>query len=258
MAVTVNVVYRRQARWYTPGRIKPVRLIVLHDPEAPQADRFPQSLGDYFATTDRKASAHAGAGPSGVGRYVDDGDTAFGAAKANADGLHLEIAGYAAYTRMQWLSSGTGMPTLHNAADQVAEWCRLHAIPASLLVASQIADGHTRGITTHRTISDVWPSTGHTDPGPEFPLDVLVNLVRGRLLGTPEEDDMTPAQEAKLDELLALAKKHAADETTRHDLLLNRSGHGELPDVLAAVETITSGGADAAAIVDEIGRRLAP
>lgn len=73
-----------------------------------------------------------------------------------------------------------------------------------------------------------------------------------------QEDDMTPAQEAKIDRLLALAEKHAADEATRYDALVHRSGHGELPDVLAAVKAIDGGGADAAAVVDEISRRLAP
>lgn len=214
--MTVNVVYRRQAKYYRPGRIKPIRLLVAHDPEYPVAPGFAKTLGDYFATIDRPASAHAGAGPDGVGRYVADGDTAFGAPNANADGLHQEIAGFSSFTRAQWLEPARGLPTLGNAADQFAEWCALHHIPPVLLTEAQVADGVTKGITDHRTITAAFNTVGgHTDPGPNFPWDVLIDMIQTRLGETDmpldPNDPVVKGLNGKLDRLLADAPTLHAD-----------------------------------------------
>lgn len=256
--MTVNVIYRRQARWFYTGRTRPIRLVVLHDPEYQQVPGFPKALGDLFATSDRKASAHAGAGPTGVGRYVKDADTAFHAAGANADGLGIEIAGFAAFDRAHWLNPDTGIPTLHHAADQVAEWCALHSIPPVRLTVAQVRDGTTRGITDHRTVQEAFPSTGHTDPGANFPFDVFLQMVADRLRPPSDdsEDDMTPAQEAKLDALLAEVKGARADATQRWKVLTS-PGHRTLPDILAAV-TADGATVDANAVVDAIAARLTP
>lgn len=86
-------------------------------------------------------------------------------------------------------------------------------------------------------------------------LDDALAADYGGWTGNPmEDDDMTPAQEAKLDKLLALAEKHAEDDATRYNALVHRTGHGELPDVLDAIKAV--GGADPVAIVDEFLRRF--
>lgn len=163
------------ARWKHSGRLKPVRLLVIHSAEG--ATTAPE-LGHYFEHAVRKGSSHLGVGQDGsIGRYVHDADTAFGAAGANSDGIHIELCGFARWTAEQWRAHDL---MLRTAAKVAAEVCRGYGLPIARLGKVSVADGHTKGITGHDTVSAAFPkqSTGHTDPGPAFPWADFLSMMR--------------------------------------------------------------------------------
>lgn len=170
----------KQAAHYTAGRAKTVRLIVVHDMEAPENATTAESVAGYFARSDsRKASAHLCVDSNSVVRCVHDRDTAWAAASANADGLHVEHAGYARQTQAEWLDN-YGRQMLERSARAVALWCGAYDIPAVKLSGADLKAGK-RGICGHADVSDAYPSTGHTDPGPNFPWDYYLERVRAHL-----------------------------------------------------------------------------
>ncbi|WP_214327833.1 peptidoglycan recognition protein family protein [Nonomuraea sediminis] len=170
-----------QARWYHHGRIAPIRLIVIHDMEMPEKPDTAEACARMFATTGREASAHACVDSNSIVRCVRDQDTAWAAPGGNADGLQLEMAGYARQTREEWLDA-YGKAMLGRAAHQVAAWSRAYKIPVRKLTRAELRAGG-RGITSHADISAVYRRSDHTDPGNAFPWDVLLQLVRDELGG---------------------------------------------------------------------------
>jgi N-acetyl-anhydromuramyl-L-alanine amidase AmpD len=163
------------AAHYTRGRTKPLLWVVLHSAEGA---RLASELGNYFHTTTRSASSHIGVGQDGkAAQYVHDNDTAYAAVNANNQGWHVELCGFAHWTRTEWLAHRAMLDT---AAACVAKICQAYHIRAAWLTPADLEAGHS-GLTTHRTVSAWKPSTGHTDPGPDFPLDVFLALVQHHL-----------------------------------------------------------------------------
>ena len=169
-----------QAKNYTRGRLKAVRLIVLHDMESPEKGDTAESVARYFATTTRQASAHFCVDADSVVQCVKESDTAWAAPGVNADGIHIEHAGYASQSRGQWLDAySTRM--LNLSARLTARLCKAHGIPAVKLTPAQLKAG-MRGIIGHHEATVAYPpNAGHTDPGPNFPWDAYLVAVRAEL-----------------------------------------------------------------------------
>ncbi len=176
-----------QARWFTAGRTRTPRLIVVHSTESLERAGTARNVARYFATTDRKASAHLVVDPAEIIRCVRDKDTAYAAKGANADGLHVELCGKAAQTAIDW-DDAASRSILGRAAHPVALWCREYDIPPVFIGPSDVKGG-ARGITTHAVISAAYPSTGHSDPGPYFPMNKFLEHVR-KEMAPPEVNDM--------------------------------------------------------------------
>ncbi|MFF0867613.1 N-acetylmuramoyl-L-alanine amidase [Nonomuraea sp. NPDC003560] len=170
-----------QARWYHQGRISPIRLIVVHSMEWVERPTTAEECAAMFARMNRQASAHACADSNSVVRCVRDQDTAWAAPGGNADGLQLELAGFARQTRAEWLDD-YGQGLLGQAAGVIAGWCRAHKIPVKKLSRAELRAGK-RGITSHADISAVYKRSDHSDPGTAFPWDVLLGRVRAELGG---------------------------------------------------------------------------
>jgi hypothetical protein len=170
----------KQAAHYTKGRTAAVRLIVIHDMEAPEKATTAEAVQSYFARSDsRVASAHLCVDSDSVARCVHDADTAYGAAHANSIGLHVEHAGYGRQSRAEWLDA-FGKAMLELSAEAVARWCVAYKIPVVKLSGADLQAGK-HGICGHKDVSDAWPSTGHTDPGPGFPWDYYLGRVRAHV-----------------------------------------------------------------------------
>lgn len=195
------------AKWFHHGRLKPVRLIVLHCTVSGEMGTGAEAVAAYFAKGERKASAHRVSDNNSTVQCVDDHDTAFAAAGANSDGIHLELVGQPTQTEAEWLDPYS-KAELTEAGKTIREWATEFHIPARWLTVAQVADGKTAGLCTHADVSKAFPavSTGHWDPGPNFP------KAKALTIWFPQEDTMTPAQEAKLDKVLAILG--ADDEQT--------------------------------------------
>lgn len=145
-----------------------LRLVVLHSTES-QAGAL--NIANYFANPEAGGSTQLVVGEDGIYRCVPDLVMPAGAPGANEDGLHIEMVGYARWTREEWLERRV---TLRNAAVCVAAWCALYDIPTDfLLKPTDLLDPSARGITTHATVSLAFHKSDHLDPGKNFPFDVL-------------------------------------------------------------------------------------
>lgn len=166
-----------QAKWYGPGRTVPIRVVVIHDMEAPEGPLTAENIAHWFATmsADSKASAHVCVDNNSAVRCVADGDRAWHAPGANGDGLGIELAGYARQSRAEWLDQYS-KGVLDQAARVVSGWCQKHDIPARKLTVAELKAGK-RGVVGHRDVSAAYGQTDHSDPGPNFPWDYFLSRV---------------------------------------------------------------------------------
>jgi hypothetical protein len=165
-----------RARWQRAGRRKAIRLIVVHCTVSPEMGTGAEAVARYFSTTDRKGSAHKVGDSNSVVDCVRDGDTAYGAAGANDDGLHFELVGMPDQSLAQWLDPFS-QSMFETVGPDIREWMQRYGIPGRWLTAGQIRDGRTSGFCTHADVQAVFPSTGHWDPGPNFPHSHFLHVV---------------------------------------------------------------------------------
>lgn len=151
-----------------PRSMDKVRLIVLHSTEGDTAE----GAASWFADPRSGVSTHLVVGEDGAFRAVPDDVVAYGAAGANDDGLHIELAGRANWSRDRWLQQ---QKTLMLAAEAITAWSAAYAIPLRLLTAAEVKAGK-RGVVSHKTISEAFRASDHFDPGPNFPYDTLLSF----------------------------------------------------------------------------------
>jgi N-acetylmuramoyl-L-alanine amidase len=153
-----------------------VRLIVLHSTEGATA----AGAAGWFANPDSQGSTQIIVDDTSCFRTLPDNVIPWGAAggRANEDGLHIEMAGFAKWTRAEWLKH---QATLDKTAAWIAEWSALYGVPLTFLTAADLKrDGlKARGITTHAAITEAFKPGGHTDPGKNFPIDVVMRAAGG-------------------------------------------------------------------------------
>lgn len=153
-----------------------VDLIVLHCMEAPESSTRAEACAEYFARGAVVASAHYCVDSDSVVQCVPDHLVAYAAPGANHNGLHIELAGYARQSRVEWLDPfGTRMLWL--AAQLVARKVVERDIPVVFLPASKLTGPRPRGITTHHEVSLAYKRSTHTDPGPGFPMQYFLDHV---------------------------------------------------------------------------------
>jgi len=166
-----------QARNYHATRLRPIRAIVLHTMEAAEKPTTAENVAAWFAGPNAPmASAHFCVDADSVVQCVRESDTAFAAPGLNADGLQVELAGYAGQGAAGW-ADDFSQALLRRAAALVADLCRRHHLPVVVLDAPALLRGE-RGITTHAEVTKAYRLSTHTDPGPTFPMAAFLDLVR--------------------------------------------------------------------------------
>jgi N-acetyl-anhydromuramyl-L-alanine amidase AmpD len=169
------------ARWQTKVEGKRnVRLLVIHDMEAPETSKTAENVANYFKTGTAKASAHLCIDSDSIVQSVLDNNVAFAAPGVNRDGIHLELAGYVKQTEADWLDS-YGLLLLERAADAAAQYCLKFDIPPVHLTNDELKAGQ-RGIIGHYQASAVYPpNAGHQDPGKGFPWNWFIERVTANI-----------------------------------------------------------------------------
>lgn len=117
-------------------------------------------------------------------------NTAYGANHAgssmgNRYAVSYEITGANGWTREQWMAR-VAWPLV---ARQMARDCRKWSVPARLLTVAEMRAGNIKGFVTHDLMRQAWGGTTHTDPGPGFPMDYLLQLVQRELTGPGHIED---------------------------------------------------------------------
>ena len=185
VAVPEGFIQFLQARNFThvPSS-RTIDLIIIHDMEYPETPEGAEWCASFFAApTAPQASAHYSVDSNSIVQSVRDGDVAWHAKGANHNGIGVEHAGYAKQTRAQWLDDYS-QRELAISARLVARLCRLYAIPIAYVDAADLRPTSLgaralRGLTGHRDATVAFGIVGgHTDPGPNFPWDVYLQLVR--------------------------------------------------------------------------------
>jgi hypothetical protein len=100
----------------------------------------------------------------------------------NRLGIQYELCG-TVQSRAQWLDPASDA-TLANAARQIARDCAKYGLPVRRLTVAQMRNGE-KGICGHVDVTNAYGLGDHTDPGPQFPWDVLLARVQQFLAPTP-------------------------------------------------------------------------
>lgn len=170
-------------------RAHPPRLLVVHTFEG-NPDITAAAMADYQSgrmAHQRTGSYHVVIDGRGISCRENDDEYIPWAAGFNGNraGLHVSLAGQAAFARDHWLSRTAQLAELGR---WLAHSARLHGIPLEVATIDGIRT-NGRGVCSHADISRAWPlsqfprtGTDHTDPGAGFPWDVVLDLARG---GTP-------------------------------------------------------------------------
>jgi hypothetical protein len=182
----------------------PNRLLVVHTSEGSEGDSSAENLGvllaqpgdRYVNGVDSKngmygASYHYVIDTDRVLPAVPDNVVSYSAPGANSDGIHFCIPGRAIQTREQWLDT-VSRKAIRQLADTMVDRAAAAGIPLFRLTVAQIQAGRS-GYCSHYDISLAYRRTNHTDPGPNFPWDVLAADIRSLLEPPPSpgDDDMT-------------------------------------------------------------------
>lgn len=240
------------SRKYFPVSGVPTQLLVLHSAECPLAGGYAQSLTEWASTVypaDPIASWQRFIDPLVRLRFIPDELGAWHASEANPLSIGWEQAGYARYTRDQWLTPD-GLTQLESLAFDMAEVAVRDGIPARWLSDQEVRavlDGGNRsikGFCFHRQID---PET-RTDPGGGYPADLLMQRITFYMTGgtvSAQSTTITPAAEqpkewdemASPEEIAAIVKRvvwGGPNGTMIHNY---RLGRGEYPEtILGALE----------------------
>ena len=157
-----------------------IRLIVLHSTEGSTA----AGAAGWFTNSEAQGSAHLCVDDDECYRTLAENVIPWGAKGANTSGLHIEIAGFAAWSKQEWLEHTEG---LRRAAFKAARLAKKYGIPLELLSDRELERGE-RGFVTHAQCAAVFGGT-HSDPGSGFPLDRFMRWAREPSGGEPEVPD---------------------------------------------------------------------
>lgn len=199
---------------FRPGRIKAVRLVVLHTAETHCEPGRAVAIATYLARPEVQASAHFCVDPEATVQGVQEEDTAWAAPGANADGIQIEQAAYARLDADGWAGVNPQQMMTGQLVPLVAGICERWDIPAVALDTAGVLSG-AAGITTHVAVSEAFGLSDHWDCGPDFPLDAVVAQVAALLNPTPPTPPAPPTPSITGDQDMALTIIEAVERPTQ-------------------------------------------
>lgn len=151
---------------------KAVRLVVVHSAEGATTV---ESLGRWFQRPATKVSSHAGIDDLRIETYVPYDLAAWTTRSANPISDNVELCGFAKWSRATWLDHDR-MLTL--TAQWIRDRCAARGLPIRKLTPAQVAAGQA-GVIGHVDWTTGMHDGTHTDPGPNFPWDVVISRATG-------------------------------------------------------------------------------
>lgn len=158
------------------------QLFVIHTAECPLKIGYAASLTEWADgdSYNPRASWHRFVDPATVALFVPLNIIAWHAAGGNSRSIGYEQAGYASFTREQWLVPD-GLRQLDLLAQQIVK-DGLSKVGIQWLSDAEVKavlDGNSTivGLCTHEQVSRLSGRTSRTDPGRGYPKDVLLEFV---------------------------------------------------------------------------------
>lgn len=163
------------------GRNRKLTRIGIHCTQTPE-DTAP-GVANYFKRKSSKASAHAVVDTDEVICCVKWHHTAWAMQRVNSDGYHIELCGYAQWSKQEWLS-GKGKQVMIWSACVAAEAVVLFRFlgvdfDVRMLSDKEILNGTGTGFVQHRDADRVFKDRNpHTDLGANFPVGEWLKMVK--------------------------------------------------------------------------------
>ena len=168
-----------QAANYTPANRTEVKWVMLHTMEATEKPTTAEAVARWFAGrsgTPPRASAHYCCDDDSIVLCVDETDVAWACGGANRFGVHYELAGYAKQSAKDW-GDDFSQTMLRRAAKQAAVTAARWGIPVVKIGPTEMRAGHS-GFCGHIDGTKAFDKSTHYDPGPDFPWDDFLVLVK--------------------------------------------------------------------------------
>jgi N-acetyl-anhydromuramyl-L-alanine amidase AmpD len=177
LIVPVTFLPARRGTWGSGALDREVRLICLHSAECGESRKAAESL-QQWASGDQapKASWHFAADNDSITQSVEMHDIAWHAGRINGYSVGIEQAGRAAQTEAQWLDEYS-KGVLENTARLIALVAGIYDLPIEH--CENPAGYGARGVCTHFDVTKAFGVRGgHWDPGPNYPLQSVLDRAR--------------------------------------------------------------------------------
>lgn len=174
-----------EAEHYRKVSDRVIQKLVLHTMEWAERSNTAEACAAMFHRPGLRGgkpiitSAHLCSDNDSVIQCVPFRHVAFAAPGANADGIHIEQAGFARQTADDWRDPFSSS-MLELVAKLIAALSADFGIPLERLTTSEIANNPgARGVCTHHDCTIAFKTAGgHTDPGPNYPLEEVLEHAR--------------------------------------------------------------------------------
>lgn len=200
--VNLDTIRYIPARWQ--GSVITPTMIVLHDMEAPETPTMAENCAIFFRDmTDPKKKASC--------NYCIDVDSTVCSVKPNVEAYHagvgainrcsigIEQSGYARQTGSEWLDYYGQQMIFGQLIPLIKALMKRYGIKPVFLTGADLKAGKRNGITTHGEVTKGFDvSGGHTDPGANYPIDVVMKALQAP--ETPDEEEFMLKQVLLRDE----------------------------------------------------------
>lgn len=167
-----------RSTWQPGSILRPVRLIVLHSAECGEVPTAAEALATWATGSGhpKGASWHFAVDCDSITQSVEVHDIAWHAGPVNGYSVGIEQAGRASQTTEQW-NDDYSASMLANTAKLIAVIAGMHDLPIEHAPNPKLLNA--RGVCTHADVSHAWGTHGgHTDPGPNYPLERVLEMAR--------------------------------------------------------------------------------
>jgi hypothetical protein len=182
LVVPVRFLAAARGTWTPSDPAREVRLICLHSAECGEVPGAAEALQTWAAGSAhaKGASWHFAVDSDSITQSVELHDVAWHAGPINGYSVGIEQAGRAAQTREQWTDPYSAA-LLERTAQLIALIAAWYDLPIEH--AGNPKNPDARGVCTHADVSRAWNVRGgHWDPGPNYPIEVVLVAARRMLI----------------------------------------------------------------------------